>query len=54
MGHKVTSDFKIAFLTLSRWIREERDNVIETEPRSDLIQENERLRKHLYAQTNIF
>ena len=42
---QVASDFKIAFSTLSRWIREERDNVIASEPRSDLIQENERLRK---------
>ena len=44
---QVASDFKIAFSTLSRWIREERDHVIESEPRSDLIQENERLRKEI-------
>ena len=44
---QVASDFKIAFSTLSRWIREERDNVIESEPRGDLIQENERLRKEI-------
>lgn len=45
---QVASDFKIAFSTLSRWIREERDNVIESEPRSDLIHENERLRKEIH------
>lgn len=44
---QVASDFKIAFSTLSRWIREERDNVVKSEPRSDLIQENERLRKEI-------
>ena len=44
---QIASDFKIAFSTLSRWIREERDNVIESEPRGDLIQENERLRKEI-------
>lgn len=44
---QVASDFKIAFSTLRRWIREERDNVIESEPRGDLIQENERLRKEI-------
>ena len=44
---QVASDFKIAFSTLSRWIREERDHVIESEPRGDLIQENERLRKEI-------
>lgn len=44
---QVASDFKVAFSTLSRWIREERDNVIESEPRGDLIQENERLRKEI-------
>ena len=42
---QVASDFKIAFSTLSRWIREERDNVIVSEPQGNLIQENEHLRK---------
>ena len=44
---QIASDFQIALSTLSRWIREERDNVIESEPRGDLIQENERLRKEI-------
>ncbi len=42
---QVSSDFKIVFSTLSRWIREQRGNVIESEPQGNLIQENEHLRK---------
>ena len=42
---QVASDFRIGFSTLCRWIKEERDNITPTEPRIDLIQENERLRK---------
>jgi len=44
---QVASDFKIALSTLCRWIREERDNVIQHNPQIDLIQENERLRKEI-------
>jgi len=44
---QVASDFKIALSTLCRWIREERDNVIQSEPQLDLIQENQRLRKEV-------
>ena len=44
---QVASDFKIGFSTLSRWIREERDDVVKSEPRTDLVQENERLRKEI-------
>ena len=42
---QVASDFGIGFSTLSRWIKEERNTVTVSEPRTDLIQENERLRK---------
>ena len=42
---QVASDFRIGFSTLSRWIKEERSNIIPSEPQIDLIQENERLRK---------
>ena len=42
---QVASDFRIGFSTLSRWIKEERSNIMPSEPQIDLIQENERLRK---------
>ena len=42
---QVASDFRIGFSTLSRWIKEERNNIIPSEPQIDLIQDNERLRK---------
>lgn len=42
---QVASDFKIALSTLCRWIREESDNVIPSEPQIDLIKENGRLHK---------
>ena len=42
---QVASDFRIGFSTLSRWIKEERSNIIPSEPQIDLIKENERLRK---------
>ena len=42
---QVASDFRIGFSTLSRWIKEERSNIIPSEPQIDLIQENVRLRK---------
>tara|TARA_B110000008_G_scaffold66656_1_gene67242 strand:- start:501 stop:776 length:276 start_codon:yes stop_codon:yes gene_type:complete len=44
---QVAKDFSIGFSTLSRWIKEERSNVTPSEPRIDLIQENERLRKEV-------
>ena len=44
---QVASDFGIGFLTLSRWIKEERDSVSTPEPQIDLIHENERLRKEV-------
>ena len=44
---QVASDFGIGFSTLCRWIKEERNNITPTEPRIDLIQENERLRKEV-------
>ena len=44
---QVASDFGIGFSTLSRWIKEERDNITASEPAIDLIQENERLRKEV-------
>ena len=42
---QVASDFGIGFSTLSRWLKEGRSNITPSEPRIDLIQENERLRK---------
>jgi len=42
---QVASDFGIGFSTLSRWTKEERSNITPSEPRIDLIQKNERLRK---------
>lgn len=42
---QIASDFTIALSTLCRWIREERDNVVQDEPQIDLIRENERLHK---------
>lgn len=42
---QVASDFKLGFSTLSRWIREERDDVVKSEPNNDLVQENIQLRK---------
>ena len=42
---QVASDFGISFLILSRWIKEERSNIKPSEPRIDLIQENEHLCK---------
>ena len=42
---QVASDFGIGFSTLSRWVKEERNTITASEPRTDLIQENERLRK---------
>ena len=42
---QVASDFGIGFSTLSRWIKEERSNITPSEPRIDLIQENEHVRK---------
>jgi len=44
---QVASDFGIGFSTLSRWIKEERDQLHPSEPQIDLIQENERLRKEV-------
>jgi len=44
---QVAKDFGIGFSTLSRLIKEERSNVTPSEPRIDLIQENERLRKEV-------
>jgi transposase len=44
---QVASDFGIGFLTLRRWIKEERDTVSTPEPQIDLIHENERLRKEV-------
>ena len=44
---QVAPDFGIGFLTLSRWIKEERDTVSTPEPQIDLIHENERLRKEV-------
>ena len=44
---QVAKDFGIGFSTLGRWIKEERSNVTPSEPRIDLIQENERLRKEV-------
>tara|TARA_R110002126_G_scaffold244807_2_gene388112 strand:+ start:971 stop:1258 length:288 start_codon:yes stop_codon:yes gene_type:complete len=40
-------DFGIGFSTLCRWIKEERSNITPSEPRIDLIQESERLRKEV-------
>jgi transposase len=44
---QVASDFGIGFSALSRWIKDERDQLHPSEPRFDLIQENERLRKEV-------
>jgi len=44
-GVRFTSFFGIGFSTLSRWIKDEQITVTVSEPRTDLIQENERLRK---------
>jgi len=44
---QIASDFEIGFSTLSRWIKEERDQLHPSEPQIDLIQENERLRKEV-------
>ena len=44
---QVSSDFGIGFSTLSRWIKDERDQLHPSEPQIDLIQENERLRKEV-------
>ena len=44
---QVAPDLGIGFSTLSRWIKEERDNIKPSKPAIDLIQENERLRKEV-------
>ncbi len=44
---QVASDFGIGFSTLGRWLKEDRDQVLTTEPKRDLIVENERLRKEV-------
>jgi transposase len=44
---QVAKDFDIGFSTLGRWIKEARDSVSMSEPQTDLIQENERLRKEV-------
>lgn len=44
---QVASDFGIGFSTLSRWIKEERNQIKPSEPQIDLIQENDRLRKEV-------
>jgi transposase len=45
---QVASDFGIGFSALSRWIKEERSQIIPSEPAIDLIQENEPLRKEVH------
>ena len=51
MGTKQTAEFRhevvrVAVTSeLSRWIKEERSNITPSEPRIDLIQENEHVRK---------
>lgn len=42
---QIATDFGVGFSTLNRWIKEERDQIQNSEPQIDLIQANERLRK---------
>ena len=44
---QVAKDFDIGFWTLGRCIKKERGYVSMSEPQTDLIQENERLRKEV-------
>ena len=42
---QIASDFDIGFSTLGRWIKEDREQILEPGPQDDLIKENERLHK---------
>ncbi len=44
---QIASDFGIGFSTLGRWLKEDRDQVLTSEPQSNLLAENARLRKEV-------